>query len=168
MRVLVFCLLICSFAEARKSKPSIVTTLTGVVEACHDGDTCRVRANGKAIKVRFSGIDAPELAQPAGRGAQRFTQNLLVGKTVDLKCEGKSYKRTVCTVFLKGQDVNREIVQAGWAFESPRFSHGAYADVEKSARALRLGLWEGEDLRSPHCFRHKKDKRCRLNVQFMP
>lgn len=168
MKFILAVLLCFSVAEARKKKPEIITEYTAVVDRCHDGDTCRVDVDGKSVSLRFSGIDAPELGQDSGRGAQRFTENLLVGKTVTLKCTGKSFKRTVCTVFLNGQDVNRQIVRAGWAFESPRYSHGIYRDDERAAKEKRLGLWEKSKIESPHCFRHKKDKRCRANVQFMP
>jgi hypothetical protein len=47
---------------------------SGRVVRVVDGDTVQVLADGKMMKVRLNGIDAPESGQPFG---QRSKQNLL-------------------------------------------------------------------------------------------
>ena len=47
---------------------------SGRVVRVIDGDTVQVLADGKMMKVRLNGIDAPESGQPFG---QRSKQNLL-------------------------------------------------------------------------------------------
>jgi endonuclease YncB( thermonuclease family) len=44
------------------------TTATGKVVSVHDGDTLTLRTDdGRTLKVRLQGIDAPELGQPFGK-----------------------------------------------------------------------------------------------------
>ena len=154
-----------AFAKSRKSS---VQRLQGVVQACHDGDTCRVMVAGKIAKVRFAGVDTPELKQAYGKEAQRFTEGLLKGKFVLLVCRGRSYDRITCEVFLEGRSINLEIVQNGWGYDLPKYSKGLYRQAEASARAQKIGIWKYGNLTSPHCFRHKADKRCRVAASFMP
>ena len=154
-----------SFAKSRKSSEQ---RQQGVVQACHDGDTCRILVAGKIAKVRFAGVDTPELKQPYGKDAQRFTEGLLKGKLVGLVCNGKSYDRITCEVFLEGRNINLEIVQNGWAYDLPKYSKGLYKEAELTARAQKIGIWKSSNLISPHCFRHKSDKRCRVAASFMP
>lgn len=157
-------------AEARKKKPLTVQNLSGVVQSCHDGDTCRVLVEGRSLKIRFAGIDTPEISQHYGTQAKAFTESLIKDKTVDLECEGKSYDRITCTVFQAGLNVNAEIVRKGYAHDSPKYSHGAYKSYAEEAKAKKLGMWRGDQAAaiSPYCFRHKTAKACKKNSSFMP
>lgn len=155
-------------AQARKKKKPQTQKLSGVVQKCHDGDTCRVIVNGKNLKIRFFGIDTPELKQKYGKEAQAFTEGKIINRNVDLECEGTSYDRLTCTVFLDGQNVNREIVLNGWAYDSTKYSKGAYALDVETAKSQRLGMWKDANLVSPYCFRHKTAKPCKVRQSFMP
>lgn len=140
----------------------------GLVLACHDGDTCNIVIGKEAKPVRFAGIDCPELDQRSGKKARDFTLRLIQGKEVQLKCGGKSHEREVCTIYLNGVNINEQIVKAGWAYDSPTYSHGKYKTFQEEARRLRIGLWAEENLTSPHCYRHSDDSRCKDNPNFMP
>lgn len=154
-------------AEARKKKT--VVKLNGIVQQCHDGDTCRIRVGDKIAKVRFAGVDAPELKQKYGKEAQRFLSGILLGRVVDLKCDGASWDRITCTVFVDGRNINQELVQNGWAYDSAKYSKGAYKADELAAKSKRLGMWSNtEKLTSPYCFRHKSNKKCRVSSNYMP
>ncbi|WP_346746950.1 thermonuclease family protein, partial [uncultured Campylobacter sp.] len=61
-----------------------------------DGDTITILTQQrKQIKVRFYGIDAPELKQPYGKKSKQFLANLIAGKVVEVEENGKDrYKRT--------------------------------------------------------------------------
>ncbi|RYZ89031.1 MAG: hypothetical protein EOP06_09960, partial [Proteobacteria bacterium] len=131
----------------------------------------RVQIDGvekKITKVRLAGIDTPELKQQYGPEARDFTQKLLGGKRVDLKCDGASWDRITCTVFLEQENANEAIVRGGWAYDSAKYSKGAYRTFEARARAQRIGMWADFDLTSPYCFRHKANKKCRISQNYMP
>jgi micrococcal nuclease len=162
-------LLLClsSSAEARRKKTEV--HLSGVVQQCHDGDTCRVMIDRKIAKVRLAGVDTPEIKQKYGKEAQKFTEGILLGRVVDLKCDGTSWDRITCTVFVDGRNINQELVQNGWAYDSAKFSNGVYRQDEILARSKRKGIWAaGESLTSPYCFRHKTNKKCRVSSNYMP
>lgn len=149
-----------------KESKSIGSVVEGTVLRCHDGDTCHIKVGGKKIKVRFSGIDTPELKQKYGKDSKRFVEGLIKGKSVHLSCDGKSYDRKTCTVFLGSMDVNAEIVKNGWAFEVKRYSRGRYTKELKEAQRLGLGIWKDKNITSPYCFRKPQDKQCKKNLAF--
>ncbi|MDG0814967.1 thermonuclease family protein [Bdellovibrio svalbardensis] len=153
---------------ARKKKPAEVFKISGQVERCHDGDTCRVQYGNKSLKIRFAGIDCPELSQKFGKDAKHFTEALLKGHKVDLECDGKSYDRLTCTVFLNGRNINQEIVKNGWAYDSTKYSHGRYIAAVSEAKRTRMGIWKDQNLMSPYCYRHKTNKKCQSDQSYMP
>jgi endonuclease YncB( thermonuclease family) len=57
---------------------------TGKVVGILDGDTISVLREGKAVKVRLYGIDAPEKAQAFGTKARQFTAALVFQKDVTI------------------------------------------------------------------------------------
>lgn len=144
------------------------STLEGYVKSCHDGDTCRVEIAGKVASVRLSGVDAPEKKQPGGLEAQKFVASKIVGRTVTLRCEGRSYKRRTCAIEFDGRDLAEELVRAGHAWDSPKFSKGRYRPAEDEARAGKRGLWAQGAPSSPYCFRWKTKDACRRDPAYMP
>lgn len=166
--IFLFLFLISYAADARKKKTQSIK-LQGVVEKCHDGDTCRVQALGKSLKVRFSGIDTPELKQKHGEKARKFTEEKIKGRWVDLECEGRSYDRMTCIVLLEGKNINAEIVKHGWGYDSPKYSKGKFRPYQEEAKLKKIGVWQNsEALESPYCFRHPAAKACVKNRAFMP
>lgn len=125
-------------------------TITGKVVGVSDGDTVTVLDAAKTQhKIRLSGIDAPEKAQPFGQRSKENLSNLVFGKHVVVDA-GKSdrYGRTVGKVVVDGVDANLEQVRAGLAWhykkyegEQPYEDRGVYAQAEAGARAGRVGLW---------------------------
>ena len=83
-----------------------------------DGDTIRVRMNGKPITVRLACIDAPETAQqPYGQNARQYLQQRLpLGSAVKLEQKTSDrYGRMVAEVF-SGININLAMVEDGQAF----------------------------------------------------
>ena len=87
-----------------------------------DGDT--IVLNGE--KIRFSGIDTPELKQTCMNGDEKIfcgqTAKILliekIGNEIP-KCisEGKdAYKRTLAECFIKGESLSSYLVRSGYAF----------------------------------------------------
>ena len=111
-----------------------------------DGDT--IVLNGE--KIRFSGIDTPELKQTCFKDEQevscgKFAKMLLkkkIGNKIP-KCirEGKDiYKRTLAECFVDGESLSSFLVRSGYAFAYRKYSK-KFVEDEEFARANKLGLW---------------------------
>ncbi|MBE2986637.1 thermonuclease family protein [Campylobacter sp. RM12920] len=122
-----------------------------------DGDTISVLADGKPVKIRLDGIDAPEKSQAFGRKATKFLSNLIAGRVVEIAPQGKDrYKRVIATVYLNGININQEIIKNGYAWAFVKYST-KYLNDESNARALGVGLWSGKNPIAPWIYRkHKK------------
>lgn len=119
-----------------------------------DGDTIRVRINGRSVPVRYIGIDAPELAtasRPArcfGQEASAFNAGLVQGKRVELEkdvSETDRHGRLLRYVWADGRMVNEELVRHGYARAKtyrPDVRHqGRLNAVHAEARLRQVGLW---------------------------
>ena len=111
-----------------------------------DGDT--IVLNGE--KIRFSGIDTPELKQTCLKNDKKvscgmFVKFLLVKKIGNNtpKCirEGKDiYKRTLAECFVNGESLSSFLVRRGYAFAYRKYSTKFIKD-EEFAKANKLGMW---------------------------
>ena len=111
-----------------------------------DGDTIKIGDE----KIRFGGIDAPELKQtcfknkekiPCGIAAKDILKKK-IGKEIP-KCisEGKDiYKRTIAECFVNGESLSKFLVSNGYAFAHRKYSKKFIKD-ERFAKKNRLGLW---------------------------
>ncbi|MBU1248601.1 MAG: thermonuclease family protein [Proteobacteria bacterium] len=135
------------FAHATESASNI---FNGYVIKIADGDTMTVRnRQGESIKIRYAGIDAPEIDQPHGEAAGAFLSRLLLGKTVQVEIlDIDRYNRVVGLVEYEGIDVNELLVQQGHAWVFQRYCKQSFCeswiDLELHARNERKGLW-GEE-----------------------
>jgi endonuclease YncB( thermonuclease family) len=132
------------------SQSPIGESATIVPGSIHDGDTLRIRQGEKVTKVRFCGIDAPELAQPLGVESRDYLMRLVGDGAVQVvTVEKDKYDRTVAELFLPdGRSVNVEMVRAGMAYHYAKYSgncavKGAIRLAESQAQANRLGVWAG-------------------------
>ena len=111
-----------------------------------DGDT--IVLNGE--KIRFLGIDTPELKQTCLQGNEEvgcgmFAKVLLVKKIGNNtpKCisEGKdAYKRTLAECFVNSESLSKFLVRIGYAFAFRKYSTKFIKD-EDFAKANKLGMW---------------------------
>ncbi len=113
-----------------------------------DGDTI-VIANGE--KVRYIGVDAPEMGMPFFVEATRENQKLVEGKEVRLEkdvSEKDKYGRLLRYVYVRRKMVNQELVRKGWArakFTSPNIKyHDEVKEAEEEARRKHRGMWKEE------------------------
>lgn len=138
-------LLLCGSAQA----------LSGVVTRVADGDTLWVRpAQGKPVKVRLMGIDAPEHCQPWGLQAQAALASRVLNQPVRVRTRAyDDYHRAVGKLELRGEDVAAWMVRNGhaWSYRYRR-DLGPYAEQERQARAARLGLFAAPAV-EPRAFR---------------
>jgi endonuclease YncB( thermonuclease family) len=118
-------------------------TLTGRATV-NDGDSITLGAQ----KIRLRGIDAPEFDQtcwrdnleyPCGRRAREALVALIGRRPVS--CSGSEhdkYDRLLATCSAGDAELNRGMVEAGWAV-----AYGDYRTEEEVARGGGAGLWAG-------------------------
>ena len=125
---------------------------TGTVVTVHDGDTLQVQhPDGSIVKVRVYGIDCPELDQPWGQQARAMTEEITLGKTVEVipAQSHKSYHREVAGIVLPGQMMVLQdfLVSAGLAWVDGRYCKLAVCDLwrqhqtDAAAASPPRGLW---------------------------
>ena len=111
-----------------------------------DGDT--IVLNGE--KIRFSGIDTPELKQTCidedkevfcGVLAKMLLVKKIGNETPECISEGKDvYKRTLAECFINGESLSSFLVRSGYAFAYRKYSK-KFVEDEEFARTNKLGLW---------------------------
>ena len=111
-----------------------------------DGDT--IHLNGE--KIRFTGIDTPELKQTCNKNNEIIlcgieARKLLIEKIGKNKVqcirEGKDqYKRTLAECFVNDISLSTYLVRKGYAFAYRKYSKKFVRD-EDYARANNLGMW---------------------------
>ena len=111
-----------------------------------DGDT--IVLNGE--KIRFSGIDTPELKQTClqnnevvdcGISAKILLIKKIGNSTPQCIREGKDiYKRTLAECFVKGESLSKFLVRSGYAFAYRKYSTKFIKD-EEFAKINKLGMW---------------------------
>lgn len=63
--------------SANASKSSQVWRVAQKKDAIHDGDTMRLTNGSQELKVRFCGIDAPEIQQTLGIASRDYLRSIL-------------------------------------------------------------------------------------------
>ena len=114
-----------------------------------DGDTIRLGD----VKLRFSGIDAPEINQTclASEGkvaCGKISRDLLIEKVTNNKIsctdEGKDfYGRVLGECFVNGESLSSYLVREGFAFAYRKYSN-KYIEDEEYAKFNKLGMWSME------------------------
>ncbi len=125
------------------------------VERVIDGDTIRVRHQGKTFTVRLIGVDTPETDHPTqavehfGREASAFTKAALEGKLVALARDRTGdtvdrYGRLLRYVLLDGDNFNARLIREGYAHAYRLFPFSKrqeFIQLEEQARRRGIGLW---------------------------
>jgi micrococcal nuclease len=128
----------------------IAATVVDVI----DGDTIKVAVAGRIERVRYIGMNTPEIrhpppgAQPGGREAAEVNRRLVLGRTVRLEFdvqERDRHGRWLAYVYVGDVMVNAELLRLGYAQVMtipPNVVHQQrFLDLEREARAGRRGLW---------------------------
>lgn len=111
-----------------------------------DGDTLKI---GR-VNYRLHGIDAPEKAQRCqkdnidwlcGQAAAAHLRNLIGGRAVSCAEKDRDrYGRVVAVCHAGGEDLNRAMVRAGFAWAYLAYSRD-YESAEWEAQLLGNGVW---------------------------
>lgn len=141
---------------------STAAEVLGRVVGVLDGDTVDlVTADKQQVRVRLSGIDAPEKAQPFSQVSKRALSDLVFDRNVVVVGDKTDrYGRFVGKILVAGADANLQLVAAGLAWHFKRYEHEqpaadrvAYARAEAQARAKSLGLWSQPNRVAPWDYR---------------
>lgn len=131
--------------------PAISQTITGKVVGISDGDTITILDAGKKQhKIRLYGIDCPESGQAFGQAAKKHTAALVARKTVIVESfDTDKYGRTVGVVMVDGNNVNQDLIAAGYAWQYRKYCKESFCSdwlqAEERARSARAGLWSDPD-----------------------
>lgn len=124
------------------------------VERVVDGDTIVVVLGGQRERLRYIGINAPEISQDGrpsacfGREASARNEQLVAGRTVGLEkdvSERDQYGRLLRYVYVGDLMINAELVRGGYARAArypPDVRHAdLLAELQRESRGARRGLW---------------------------
>jgi micrococcal nuclease len=136
-------------AVARSSTPA-----EGLVVRVVDGDTIHVRLGDRLEKVRYIGVNTPELRhprrgeEPGGRAAHAVNRHLVEGKRVRLELDVQArdrHGRLLAYVWVGATMINAELVRLGYAqvmTVPPNVRHQAlFVRLQRDAREAGRGLW---------------------------
>ncbi|MBN1311390.1 MAG: thermonuclease family protein [Anaerolineae bacterium] len=119
-----------------------------VVVGVIDGDTIDVNLGGSTYRVRYIGINTPEVNEPCSAEAAEANVALVNGQTVTLirdLSETDQYDRLLRYVYIGELFVNAELVRQGWAeaveYPPDLANAGLLEDLEDAARLQNLGCW---------------------------
>ncbi len=129
------------------------------VEKVVDGDTIKVRVDGKLETVRFLLVDTPESVhpskpvQPFSKEASNHTETMLEEADVQLELgigERDKYGRLLAYVYADGQSVQESLLKKGFArvayvFEPNTKYVDQYENIQKQAQKEGVGIWSLEN-----------------------
>lgn len=124
-----------------------------------DGDTIKVKVDGKNETVRFLLVDTPESVhpnkpvQPFSKEASKHTENMLSGSNVELELgigERDKYGRLLAYVYADGKSVQKSLLEKGLArvayvFEPNTKYVDDYEKIQKQAQKEGIGIWSLEN-----------------------
>ncbi len=141
-----------AFGQSSEAPPS---ALQGAVVRVVDGDTIRVRVGTRVERVRYIGVNTPEIRHPrkseelGGREALALNRRLVEGKTVRLELDVQSHDRhgrLLAYVWVGETMINAELVRLGYAqvmTVPPNVRHhDLFLRLQRDARQAGRGLWK--------------------------
>ena len=124
---------------------------------CVDGDTIKLKVNGKKERVRLLAIDTPESVTPDkpveayGKEASNYTCNLVKNANkIEIEYDINSdkedkYGRLLAYVYVDGKMIQEELLKNGLARVAYLYSNYQYTEkfkeLESVAKENKKGLW---------------------------
>ena len=99
------------------------------VLSIHDGDTLKAQKDGIVQRIRFCGIDAPEVSQPLGKDSRDYLRSLIsLNKFVQISIvDSDRYGRKIGEIFLASNGtekfINEEMTKAGMAYSYDKYKN---------------------------------------------
>jgi micrococcal nuclease len=129
-------------------------SIEGTVVHIVDGDTIYVQLADRVEKIRYIGVNSPEIhhpikgEEPGGREAAEMNRRLVDGRHVRLELDVRArdrYGRLLAYVWAGGTMVNAELVRLGYAQVMTVPPNVRYQDhfikLQREARDAHRGLW---------------------------
>ena len=136
-------------ASAARGEP-----IEGTVVRVVDGDTIHVKLGERVEKVRYIGVNTPEIhhptrgEEPGGREAAELNRRFVAGRRVRLELDVRArdrHGRLLAYVFVGDLMVNAELVRLGYAqvmTVPPNVKHQElFVKLQREARDAGRGLW---------------------------
>jgi endonuclease YncB( thermonuclease family) len=136
----------------------VLLLLSAMAEAADITGIARVREGDHVqignTRIRLGGIDAPSVDQLClNNTGERWTCGVAARDELIKHTDNKTWTchtrqavdrrgRTVARCEVDGEDIQKWLVQSGWALAAARFSHDYEAD-EKAASNAKAGMWQG-------------------------
>jgi micrococcal nuclease len=147
-------LLALSFLSLLAAGAAGAGTIEGTVVRVVDGDTINVQLADRVEKIRYIGVNAPEIhhpikgEEPGGRAAAQVNRGLVIGRRVRLELDVQPrdrYGRLLAYVWVGDTMVNAELVRLGYAQVMTVPPNVRYQDLflklQREARDAGRGLW---------------------------
>ena len=129
-------------------------TIEGTVVRVVDGDTIHVQLADRVEKVRYIGVDSPEIhhpvkgEEPGGREAATVNRGLVEGRRVRLELDVRTrdrWRRLLAYVWVGDTMINAELIRLGYAHvmtvpPNVRYQE-LFVKLQREAREAERGLW---------------------------
>ena len=145
--------------------PTIANATPATVVRVYDGDTLNLDVQGKTVRIRLYGIDAPESGQDGNVAATRFLRRLVLKHPVEVKIlQTDRLNQAFAVVIREGKEssVNAAMVANGYAWGNPEQCRTEecprWKKIESQARMLKLGIWSDYDVVPPWEFKKQQQK----------
>lgn len=146
--------------EDEEKNKDTIKEFKGTVTEVEDGDTCTVRVEGSSELrvIRLDKIDTPEiwhnnsdegsqLEQAGGKEATAVLQGMIYLKEVTVKYREKDvYGRYLGRIYVGSTDVNKEMVQQGWAWHNSKYDtsdeYDEFSKLQEEAKKKKIGIFD--------------------------
>lgn len=138
-------IILCFTAFTANSEP-----VSGRIVGITDGDTVQLMTSTRELlKIRLSGIDAPEKSQPFGEKSKQALSSCCFNKDAVVESYKEDrYGRVVGKVLIDGADCNLIQIELGMAWHYKKYENeqelqdrSKYSHAEYLAKKGRTGLW---------------------------
>ncbi len=113
-----------------------------------DGDRFLVRQQGRTLRIRIQGVDAPELDQPHGLESKAILEKMISANRVTLSPSGTmDGGYMVAETRWQDFDIAAELVRVGaaWAIPGTESEGRQLEALQSEAREAGRGLWSMAD-----------------------
>lgn len=143
----------------QQTAPQQANLLPAKIISVTDGDTMKVKVNGKEETIRLLLVDTPETkhpnkpVQPFGPEASAFAKKTLEGKDVQIEIdvlERDKYGRLLAYLWIDGKMFNEMLLEKGLARVAyvypPNVKYvDQFREVQKKAQKAVVGIWSIEN-----------------------
>lgn len=172
-------------SQQPKSAPSQAAQanrLSATILSVTDGDTMKIKVNGKNETVRLLLVDTPETkhpskpVQPFGPEASAFAKQTLEGKNVEIEMdisERDKYGRLLVYLWVDGKMFNEMLLEKGLARVAyvypPNVKYvDSFREIQKKAQTDGIGIWSIENYAQKDGFHSEKIKKTQPATSALP